>query len=126
MYALIIKDRLPSANEYIDAQRRNRFAGAKLKKDSQAIVEAAIRVQLAGVRIKGPVRIDYSFYEPNAKRDIDNVFSFAAKVVQDALVSMGVLENDSQKHVKAFSAKFKVDKEYPHIVVMITEVSNNE
>lgn len=43
-------------------------------------------------------------------------------MVQDALVSAGVLKDDGWKHVVGFSDRFDVDKANPHIEVRIREV----
>ncbi len=58
----------------------------------------------------------------NRRRDLDNISSFGRKVVQDALVSAGVLKDDGWKHVVGFSDRFDVDKANPHIEVRIREV----
>lgn len=64
----------------------------------------------------------YTWYEPNKRRDKDNISSFGRKVIQDALVQCGVLEGDGWKHVAGFSDRFEVDKTNPRIEVLIREV----
>lgn len=120
-YKLVIPGRLHSLNQYIDSSRRNQYAGAKMKRDDQHIVEWHIRSQLRGVHIHKPVWMYYTFYEPNKKRDHDNVSSFARKVCQDALVTCKVLENDGWGCVTGYTDSFDVDKKNPRIEVVIKE-----
>lgn len=121
-YLLTIPGTLPNLNDYISAERTNRHKGAKMKADSGNIVTAAIRQCMRGVRIEKPVFMEYLWVEPNRRRDKDNISSFGRKVIQDALVDTGVLEDDGWKYVVGFSDRFEVDKENPRIEVLIKEV----
>lgn len=121
-YLLTIPGTLNNLNDYIAAERANRHKGAKMKADNGNIVAAAIRQCLRGVRIEKPVEMHYCWYEPNKRRDKDNVSSFGRKVIQDALVQCGVLKGDDWKHVVGFSDRFEVDKKNPRIEVLIKEV----
>lgn len=121
-YLLIIPGTLPNLNDYIAAERTNRHKGAKMKADSGNIVSVAIRQCLRGVRIEKPVYMEYTWYEPNKRRDKDNISSFWRKVIQDALVGAAVLKDDGWKHVVGFSDRFEVDRENPRIEVKIREV----
>lgn len=121
MYKLILPLKLHSLNEYIGACRRNAYQGAQMKRKDQSIVEWYIRSQLRGIRLKKPVRMEYRWYEPNRKRDLDNVSSYGRKVVQDGLVATQVIQNDSWKQVVGFSDSFYVDKKNPRIEVTIVE-----
>lgn len=118
-YEVRINGRFPSNNEFIDANRRNRFMGAKMKKDTQTLFEFQIRQQLKDVKIHSKIRLHYICYEPNYRRDLDNVVAFLAKCFQDALVNCGVIKNDSPRYIDGFSSVHAVDKEHPHIIVMI-------
>ncbi len=121
-YLLTIHGALPNLNDYIAAERTNRHKGAKMKADSGNIVAVAIRQYLRGVRIEKPVFMEYTWVESSRRRDKDNISSFGRKVIQDALVSTGVLKDDGWKHVVGFSDRFEVDKENPRIEVIIKEV----
>ena len=121
-YKLTIPGKLPGLNDYIAAERTNRHKGAKMKADNGNIVSAAIRQCLQGISIENPVYMEYAWYESNKRRDHDNVSSFGRKVIQDALVQCGVLQDDGWKHVVGFSDRFEVDKENPRIEVKIREV----
>lgn len=121
-YLLTIPSRLDCLNDYIAAERTNRHKGAKMKADNGNIVAVAIRQQLMGVRIEKPVEMNYAWYEPNKRRDKDNISSFGRKVIQDALVQCGVLQDDGWKYVVGFSDRFEVDKNNPRIEILIREV----
>lgn len=121
-YKLIIPGKLPGLNDYIAAERANRHKGAKMKADNGTIVAVAIRQCMRGVKIDRPVEMHYTWYEPNKRRDHDNVSSFGRKVIQDALVDVGVLKDDGWKYVVGFSDRFEVDKGNPRIEVRIKEV----
>ena len=118
---LVIHGKLPGLNELIDAERRHRQAGAKLKRDVERIVRMYIRQQFRGYKPKTPVTLYYYYYEPNRRRDLDNIAGFAHKVIQDSLVKEGILANDGWEHIKGFLDSFSVDKQFPRIEVEIVE-----
>ena len=105
-------------NEYTDRQRTNRYGGAALKKTYQKDVEACIRAAKLK-RIDRPVYIQYTFYEPNRRRDKDNIAGMAHKIIQDALVATRIIKNDGWNDVKGFSDEFHVDKKDPRIEVTL-------
>ncbi|MBO5840087.1 MAG: RusA family crossover junction endodeoxyribonuclease [Methanobrevibacter sp.] len=92
-----------------------------MKWEDQNRVEWFIRSQLRGVRIKKPVIMVYTWYEPNRKRDLDNISSYGRKVIQDALVHCGVIHNDGWKQILGFYDRFYVDRKEPRIEVVILE-----
>lgn len=121
-YLLTIPGTLPNLNDYIAAERTNRYKGVKMKRDNGNIVMVAIRHCLRGVRVEKTVYMKYTWYEPNKRRDKDNISSFGRNVIQDALVQCGVLKDDGWKYVVGFSDRFDVDKENPRIEVLIKEI----
>lgn len=118
---LVIHGKLPGLNELIDAERRHRQAGAKLKRDAERIVRMYIRQQLRGYKPKTPVTLYYYYYEPNRRRDLDNIAGFAHKVIQDSLVKEGILANDGWNYIKGFFDSFNIDSKFPRIEVEIVE-----
>lgn len=121
-YKFTIRGTLPGLNELIEAERRNRYAGAALKKQSESVVMHAAR-SLGKVRFTEPVYMVYHWYEPNRRRDKDNISSFGRKVIQDALVKSKILQNDGWSNIIGFEDRFEVDKKNPRIVVEILEDS---
>lgn len=120
-YSLVINGRLPGMNDFIKAERTNRYKGAEFKKQHQKTVEWHIKQQLRNVHISRKVRLFYMFYEQNRKRDLDNICGFAHKVVQDALVQCRVLKNDGWSEIGGFNDVFAVDAEHPRIEILIIE-----
>lgn len=124
MATLIIDGTLAGLNEYTKACRGNRYAGAKMKKDAEAIIKNYIFLQ--GIKpLKGKVRLAFRWYEPNRKRDLDNI-CFAKKFILDALVASGIIEADSWRCVVGFTDEFFMDKENPRIEVDIYEVEKSD
>lgn len=120
-YKLIIPGVLPGLNEYINAERRNKYQAAQIKKQIEHLIISLCRTQLNGVKISNPVKIYYTWLEPNRKRDKDNI-AFAKKFIQDGLVKAGVLKNDGWNEIEGFTDEFDVDKNKPRIIVDIEEV----
>ena len=128
-YKLMIPGTMPNLNDYLHGERiairkNGKFTtkGNVLKQEWQQKVVSKIRVQLPGLKINNPIRLSYMFYEPNMKRDLDNISAFAHKVVQDALVKSQVIQNDGWKNIKGFNDEFFINKENPRIEVTIEEV----
>lgn len=121
-YMFTIRGRLPGLNDLIDADRRDKRAGNRLKSTTQGMIRMYIYHDLQRLKIEQPVKIHYMFYEPNRKRDLDNISGFAHKVIQDSLVAAGVLKNDGWSNIIGFSDEFRVDAKTPRIEVVIEEV----
>jgi Holliday junction resolvase RusA-like endonuclease len=120
MVKLTIRGTLPGLNEYVTAERSNRYAGAQMKKRCEAIVTCAAR-SLGNTIFDKPVHMVYRWFEPNRRRDKDNICAFGRKVIQDALVRSGVLQNDGWAQIESFADEFYVDKKNPRIEVQIWE-----
>lgn len=119
---LMIPGKLDNLNDYITACRTNQYKGAKVKHKNENRVIQAIYEQLGRLRIKKSVYMTYTWYEPNKRRDLDNVSSFGRKVIQDALVETRVLENDGWKNIVGFQDNFYIDADNPRVEVVIREV----
>ena len=121
IHKLIIPGTLPGLNEYIDANRLKKYAGAAMKRQAEAAVMAAIKRQMRGLKLTRPVVLHYTWVEKDRRRDHDNV-AFAQKFVQDALVHAGVLKNDGWAQVEGFTHAFRVDSKHPRVEVEVEEV----
>jgi Holliday junction resolvase RusA-like endonuclease len=118
---VIVDGTLPNLNDYITAERTHRQKAAKLKRECQDTICWAIcqnRLQ----PVVAPVVMRYKWVEKDKRRDLDNVSAFGRKVIQDALVEMGILPNDGWAWIRGFVDEFEVDKENPRIEVEIVEV----
>lgn len=96
-----------------------------MKKRNERIISVYIHQQLKGFKIDGTAELHFRWYEPNRKRDLDNI-AFAKKFVLDALVSNGVLIADGWKGVSGFTDTFFVDKDNPRIEVDIMKAGEKD
>lgn len=120
-----IDGRLDGLNEVIEANRRNKYAGAKLKKDNETIVIYYARFAKLKPVEKYPVKIKIDWYEPNRRRDIDNVLS-AKKFIFDGLQKAKILKGDGQKYIdEVIKENVYIDKEHPRIEIEIIENASN-
>ena len=120
-YKVTVPGRLEGLNEFIAANRTNARTGNKMKRDGQRICFYYIRNCLKKAKIREPVRLHYTFYEQDRRRDLDNISGFFHKVFQDALVEAKYLTNDGWNSIIGFSDEFEVDKKHPRIEIEIEE-----
>lgn len=118
-YLFTVPGRLPNLNDMIDAARANRYASAEMKKSNTELV--AWCVKRAKIPKMKRVSLSVAWYEPNEKRDPDNIEA-AVKFILDGLVAAGVLENDGRKQIATIKHDIYTDKIKPRIEVEITEV----
>ena len=114
-----IPGRFIGLNDYVRENRRNRYKGAHLKREQQDIALAAIEAAHL-LKVRRKVDISFTWVEPNARRDHDNV-SFAKKFILDALVEAGVLENDRPQNVGNFADYFYVNRNDPRVEVRLED-----
>lgn len=113
-----IEGTFPNLNDYTGANRSNRYAGSKMKRECQRRVCDAIRA--SGLEpVEGRADIHFTWVERNMRRDKDNI-RFAAKFVLDALVECGILANDDWGHVGGLSDSFMVNAKNPRVIVTIS------
>lgn len=117
---LVIPGRLPGLNDYIKACRANKYAGAEMKQNTENLIQAEINNQLRRKSFN-TVTLKFSWYEPNKKRDKDNI-AFAKKFVLDALQAAGTLSGDGWGQVAGFSDEFEIDKQNPRVEIEIEAV----
>ena len=112
--------RLPGLNEYTNACRSNKFAGAGLKKT----IESNLFPFLQSLdNFIEPVKIMFIWHEKTKRRDIDNI-AFAKKFILDALVNAKKLQGDSQKYVKGFYDGFSFgEKDGVEVIIYPAEKS---
>lgn len=115
---IIIKGQLPSLNEYTKACRTHHIVGARMKKDAEQYVSMFLK---KSDPVPGKVYINFKWYEPNKKRDLDNI-AFAKKFILDALVSNEIIQGDGWSIVTGFTDIFEIDKNNPRIEVEIVSV----
>ena len=121
-YRFEIPKRLIGLNEYTNANRYNKYAGAKQKKDEQNFIKLCIKHQLGNIKIDKPVKGHFLWIEENKRRDLDNV-CFAKKFILDSLVELGILKDDNRKIVCGFTDEFAYAKQ-SKVIVELEEVED--
>lgn len=124
---LIYKGRLPGLNEIINKSRRNAYEANKMKRDIQRELVLDFLRQVRELpdeerRFKEKVNMRIDFYEPNVKRDEDNIIS-GMKFINDALQEAGIIPNDSQKFLHIERNLVSVDRENPRIEIELEAVN---
>lgn len=120
MQQFTIPGRLEGMNSLVNANRKNKYAGAELKKTSTALCTwyawagGMQRVE------RYPVTFLIEWVEQNGRRDPDNIAS-AKKYIFDGLIKAGVLENDGPKQIEMLIDTFRIDSRNPRIIVSIFE-----
>lgn len=100
-----ISGRLPGLNAVIEANRRNRYAGAETKKNATQ----SVLLQVRDVQpIHGCCDWYFMWHCSDRRRDPDNIAS-AVKFVFDGLIAAGVIDNDGWKQVRTITHRFVVD-----------------
>lgn len=107
---------LPSLNDYIRAERANRFAAAGLKKKAQAAIVEAMGEEPP--RFEGGVEVRVLWVRPDMRTDKDNV-AFAKKFILDALQEAGVIAKDSWRLCTPYDSGFLVSKANPRTIVTV-------
>ena len=119
---IFLPARLPGFNEAIASSKAgrgkfNRYA--REKEEIQKWICGRLK-EFKLPRFK-KCKIGFTWIEPDRRRDIDNI-SAGKKYILDALVVLGVLPDDSWKHVKGFLAEsFEADKKNWGVKVEIRE-----
>lgn len=117
-YRIEIPMKLPSLNNYIDACRRNRYSGARMKREVQDDLFWYIN-QLP--KYKKPIKIHFTWVEANKRRDLDGI-CFAKKFILDSMQECGVIQNDNQEWVTGFTDSFEIGKDYK-VILDVEEVN---
>lgn len=122
-FSFFINGRFPGLNEYSDAERTHRMVAASMKKEYTDLVASGLKL-LKAPKFK-KVAISFEWYEPNAKRDPDNIV-FAKKFILDGMVQYGMIKNDSQRYVLAFDDSWCVDESKKKKVGVLVSVVEYE
>jgi Holliday junction resolvase RusA-like endonuclease len=115
-----IPGRLPGINEIIDAAKRG-YRGYQPYADMKKNYGQMIQWLAKKMPQYEKVIITITWYEPNAKRDIDNIMG-GQKFILDALVKEKVIPNDTQRYVNEIRHNFEVDRDNPRVEVEIVEI----
>ena len=108
---ITIDYKLSNWNETINANRKNKYMGANLKKKEMYIIKMFLigKPKIA----KYPIKLNCTWYVKNLASDLDNK---SLKSVLDAMQEVGILENDNCKHIQEINHKvIKSNKDYLEI-----------
>ncbi len=105
-------------NEYINAERKNKYIANNIKQQEKRIVSILAR----GIKYTGkyPVELTIRPHYNAYRQDLDN---FRYKGLLDGLVSAGVLKNDNLKHIQRitlepiFDNKVGVEIEIKELII---------
>lgn len=108
---ITIDYRLSNWNETTNANRKNKYMGASLKKKEMNIIKMFL---IGKPKItKYPIKLNCTWYVKNLASDLDNK---SLKSVLDAMQEVGILENDNCKHIQEINHKvIKSNKDYLEI-----------
>lgn len=102
--------KLPTLNEYINAERRNRFIAAKIKKEATNKIKLLTRAQTRK-KLHRMYDLEITWTVTDKRVDSDNIF-FSIKFILDGIVESGVLISDSRKYVRNISHKIVMGDKY--------------
>jgi Holliday junction resolvase RusA-like endonuclease len=121
---ITIKGEFASLNEYINAERGNRYKAASIKKSAESDIMWQLK-QYHCETLTGQYRVHFTWYTKDERTDADNT-SFAQKFLMDSLVKSGILKNDSRKHIVSLYHDFEVDKGNPRVEIDLLEIEKRE
>ena len=98
---------IPTANEMINIERRNKYLAAKLKATTERDL---IRELIASLTTKHevtqyPIHMTYTWHRKNKRTDPSNV-AWGTKYVEDALQRAGVLRNDGPREIASITHQY--------------------
>lgn len=109
-------------NEYINAERSNKYYAAKMKKLQTDVSRAFF---ITKDKIKNPVDITFTWHLMNKRRDPDNI-CFAKKFILDGMVTAKFIENDNLKWIKSFKDYFVVETDIKNEYVEVELIESEE
>ncbi len=117
---------LPGLNELLEANRYRspknrkglRWNGyANMKKQHGEAVKWELLRQ--GIKPAKRVYFRFTWQERDRMRDPDNIAAGGRKVILDALVTAGILEDDGWKQIAGWEDRWTVVKDAPGVIVMM-------
>ena len=100
-------------NEWISAERANKYKASKIKKDETYLASLYFR----GKKFNTPCKIRFIWHVTSKRRDLDNV-SFSKKFILDSMVMAKAIPNDNLTHIIAFEDTYIISpKEGVEVIV---------
>lgn len=90
------------------------------------VEDLLIETNQSNIKFDKPVEISWKIYKPTNRRlDKHNVVSVVEKFTMDALVELGILEDDNDDFVKTeILLPTELDRKNPRCVMIMSEVDN--
>ena len=125
MISFQIQSTLPTLNEYIDAERTNKYKASTLKKKATNTCKMYASQVYAKLRQPGKqYDLKIHWIVPNNKIDSDNIF-FAIKFILDGMVDAKLITKDGRKNIRNIAHSIETVKGKYLITVIMIETENN-
>jgi hypothetical protein len=108
--------KLVTLNEYIDAERSNRYKAANLKKKMTNICARACEGLITDPKRLYDLHITWNVTDN--KIDPDNIF-FAVKFINDGMAKTGIIKADGRRNIRHIAHEIYTKPEYKIIVKLI-------
>ena len=105
MQTITIKGSFTSLNEYINAERGNRYAAAEIKKNETERAYWHFK-NLPKIN-QYPIKLEFTWFVKDKRKDPDNI-SFAKKFILDGMVESGFIKNDGFNNISEFKDNFRI------------------
>jgi Holliday junction resolvase RusA-like endonuclease len=114
-----IYGKLPGFNEYTNKCRADKYGAARFKQKIEAEIGWEIIAAGLNNRKFRRMSVHIDFFEPNRRRDEDNVKS-AKKFILDAMAKVRTIQGDGQKYIEKITDTLRLDRDNPRVEVTIT------
>jgi len=99
---IFINHKFTTLNEYIKAERTNRYLAANIKREETLAAFYSTRNYAKEIQKSDkPLKIIFRWHLKDRRIDLDNA-SFAKKFILDGLVLAKAIKNDGQGQIRAF------------------------
>lgn len=114
---MTIKGELTDLNTYVNAERTNKYKGAKIKKnETYRCMAAFLPYRMREIEL--PIDLKIKWFCKNRKKDPDNI-SFGQKFILDGMQKAGVIPNDGFAQINSIHHDYEIDKNNPRIEIEI-------
>ena len=120
---LVLNMSFVSLNEYIKAERTDKYKAAKTKNLQTSHVHWLIKEQKFKLE-DCKHDVVFNWHKPNNKKDHDNI-CFAKKFILDGLVMAKVIPDDGSRYIGNFQDKFIIDKSKDYVWCEVEFIKSN-